>query len=134
MSLIDKFKEVFLEEFSEVDLDNVDDYARKNNKEITFLCDSDSSFSEKIEKTLGEKIIKKVQENYYPKLFRGCSLDSLPYPEYLAYTLQENVFSFDELYKINLGNDSWKNDVIKKYSKENLLKREFQRRFTALFE
>ena len=122
MPLIDKLEEIFLEDFSKLNLDSVDNYARENRETIIFLCNLKEEVKKEIEKMLGEKIIKKVQENYYPKLFRGCSSEYLPYPEYFAYALQENAFSFDELQKINLGKDSWKNDFIRKYSKENLLK------------
>lgn len=122
MSLRDTLKEAFLEEFSGLNLDSVDNYVSENRKEIIFLCDSDYSLNEKIEKLLGEKIIKKVQEDYYPKLLRGCTAKSLGYPKYLAYALQENSFSFDELRKINLEKGYWKNDVIKNYSEQNLLK------------
>jgi len=122
MSLRDTLEEAFLEEFSGLNLDSVDNYARENKKEIAFLCDSDYSLNEKIEKLLGDKIIKKVQEDYYPKLLRGRSPASLEYPKYFAYTLQENSFPFDELRKINLGDDFWKNDVIKRYSDGKLLK------------
>ncbi len=134
MPLIDEFERIFFEEFINLSLDNVEDYVRKNKKEIIFLCDSREGINKKIEEMLGEFIIKKVRENYYPRLLRGCSQIALPNPEYLAYALQENEFSFDELHKINLGEDSWKNDCIRKYSKENLLKKEFQRIFITPFE
>lgn len=122
MPLIDAWENDFFEEFTKLNLDNIGDYVRKNRKELIFLCESIEGLDKKIEEMLGEFIIKKARENYYPKLFRGCSQDSLPHPEYLAYALRENAFSSDELRKINLGNDSWRDDFIKKYSKENLLR------------
>ena len=122
MSLIDKFEEVFLEEFSKLNMSNLDNYVRENNKAIIFLCSFNDGLNKKIEKALGEFIIKKVQENYYLRLLRGCNPESLDYPEYLVYALQENSFSSDELRKINLGIDSWRIAFIRKYSKENLLK------------
>lgn len=122
MLLIDRFQEIFLEEFPKMNLDNIENYVKENRREILFLCNSEEEINRKIEEILGEFIIKKVRENYYPRLFRGCSINSLPCPEYLAYALQENVFSFDELHRINLGNDCWRNEFIKKYSKEDLLK------------
>jgi hypothetical protein len=122
MSLIDRLEEDFLEEFSEVNLDGVASYIKENYDALIFLCKFKEEVKKEIEEILGKKIIKKVQENYYPKLLRGDNKEFLPHPEYLAYALQENIFSFDELRKINLGNDSWKKDFIRKYSKENILK------------
>lgn len=122
MSLMDKFEEVFLEEFNKLEYIEIENYVKENNKEILFLCSHDVSFNEKIEEALGKSIIKKVQESYYTKLSRGCNPESLGYSEYLAYALQENSFSSDELRKINLGNDCWRNALIRKYSEKNLLK------------
>ncbi|MEK6833445.1 MAG: hypothetical protein AABY32_05335 [Nanoarchaeota archaeon] len=122
MSLIDKFEEAFFEEFSKSDIDNIDNYAKQNHEASLFLFKFKEGFKEKIEEALGEKIINKVRENYYPKLLRGVNSGSLPFPEYLAYALQQNSFSFDELYKINLWNDSWRIDFIIRYSDKNLLK------------
>ena len=124
MSLTDTLKEAFLEEFSELNIDNVDNYAKENNKAIIFLCSFNDGFNEKIEKVLGDIIIKNVRENYYPRLFRGRSPESLAYPKYLAYALEKNSFSFDELRRINLENDSWRNNFIKKHLDGNLLKNE----------
>ena len=122
MPLINRFEEDFLEEFSELNLDNVNNYMRENNKAIIFLCGFSESINEKIEKILGKFIIKKVRENYYPRLLRGCDSESLEHPEYLVYALQENRFSSDELRKINLETDSWRIAFISKYSEKNLLK------------
>ncbi len=137
--LIDTWEEDFLEEFSKCDIDNVDNYVKENREVIIFLHKSKDGFDEKIEKILGEFIIKRVREYHYLRLSRGCSPESFE-PEYLAYALQEQekkkyfVFSFDELRRINLGDDSSRTAFIRKYSEENLLKKEFQRRFIALFE
>ncbi|MFH1503141.1 MAG: hypothetical protein ABIE36_00595 [Candidatus Diapherotrites archaeon] len=134
MSLIDEFEEVFFKKFSELNMSNLYNFVEENKKTIIFLCNSDCSFNKKIEKALGEFIIKKeVQENYYPKLLRGRSPESLGYPEYLAYALKENIFSFDQLRKINLDYNSWKNEFIEKYSDRNLLKN-FRERLLSFSE
>jgi hypothetical protein len=133
MGLIDRLEEIFLEEFNGLDIDNVDKYMKENSDTILFLRKFKRDVDKKIEEALGDKIIKKVKENYYPKLFRGCSTNALAHPEYFAYALEKNIFSFNELYKINLGKDSWKNAFIIKYSKENLLKN-FREELLHLFE
>ncbi|MCX6749843.1 MAG: hypothetical protein NTZ83_00115, partial [Candidatus Pacearchaeota archaeon] len=69
MSLIDKFEEVFIEDFNKLEGTEMEDYIRKNRDAIKFLCDKNSEISEEIEQILRENvIIKEVREKYYEKL------------------------------------------------------------------
>jgi len=122
MLLIDKLEETFLKEINELNISNFDDYLKINNKAIIFLCSFKDEINKKIEEGLKEFIIEKVRENYYPKLYNGINPESLGHPEYLAYALNENIFSSNELRRINFQNDSWRNNFIKKYIDEKLLK------------
>jgi hypothetical protein len=127
MALIDKFEEAFFEETAGFTLMDMENYMKKNSKDIIFLCNRKPSFNEDIEKTLGGLIVEEAMNNYYEKLRRGLTPESLGHPEYFAFTLQKHVFSNDELHQINLQKDSWIEDFIKKYSKKDLLKSERER-------
>ncbi len=122
MSLINQCEELFLGEFYGLEYEQIEDYMKKNRDTILFLCKHKESLNKEIEEIIGKSIIKKVRESYYPRLLRNVNLDSLKNPEYFVYALQKNSFTFDELRKINLGNDNWKNAIMKKYQKPNILK------------
>jgi hypothetical protein len=127
MDLIDKFEEDFLEDTAGLTLRDMEDYMKKNSKDIIFLCIRKPEINEHIEKTLGGLIVEEAVDNYYEKLRRGLSPEALGHPEYFAFTLQKHVFSNDDLHQINLQKDSWREDFIKKYSKKDLLKSERER-------
>lgn len=127
MGLIDKFEETFLKEISGLNMKEVEGYIIANSQDIIYLCSRKPDINGEIEKILGDVIIKEATGNCYQKLSRGLSPESLVYPEYFSYALQENKFSSDELHKINLQNDSWKEDFIIKYAKKDLLKCERER-------
>lgn len=132
MGLIDKFEETFLEAFGLLTLDKIQDYVKDNRDAIRFLCSNREKINEKIEEKLEEQIIEKVIKNYYPKLYRGISANSLEYPEYFAHALQKNIFSFEQLQRINFQNDNWRAEFIKKYLKKDLLKREREKLLNLL--
>lgn len=122
MLLIDKLEETFIKEINELNIRDFDDYLKRNNKAIIFLCDFKEGINEKIEEGLGEFIVKKVRENYYSKLYRGINPEFLEHPEYLAYALNENIFSSNELRKINFQDDSRRNNFIRNHLDGKLLK------------
>lgn len=133
MSLIDKFEDVFLEDFNILKGIEIEDYIRKNRKAIKFLCDDNNEISEFIEEALEKLvIIKEVREKYYEKLTRGSNPEFLAHPEYLAYAFRNNIFLPYELRRINFENDHIRNAFIKKYSDEKLLKN-FREKLLGIF-
>lgn len=131
MDLIDKFEEIFLEQFDSLDtIAGAENYMKQNKKGIKFLCEHNNEISEYVEEYVGRLIIKEAREKYFERLTKGFNPEGLPYPEYLAYAFLNNSFSYYELRKINFENDNIRNAFIKKYSDTKLLKNFLERIFS----
>jgi hypothetical protein len=126
MGLIDKWEEDFFEDLDGLDMSNIGNYLKKNREAIIFLSEHKKDINKKIEEKLEEFVIEEALNLGYQRLLKGFDPNSIGHPEYFAYALaldrNKTIFTFDQLHKINLQNDRWKEKFIEKYSKKDLLK------------
>jgi hypothetical protein len=124
MSLEENIKNLFIEELKLINLNHLDDFARKYNGLINCLYSSNIVSDVEIESALEQVVIERARRDYKLLTSENTGIkypDHILVPKYFAYGLEKNIFSKEEIGKMNCDHGENVEGFMRCYGEKNLL-------------
>ena len=116
--LRDNFSEAVSKDLNNLDIFSFEGYASKNSEVLNFLYKKNIIDDSLIEEALKNPVIKcikgEIKRNLHPA-------DHFFKPEYLAYTLENDLLSKEEIKQICFDHGDTTQSFIRQYGRKNLL-------------
>lgn len=109
-----------LDEISKIRLNQLNDYARANQNTLKTIYDKGIIDDKNIKEALITPVTVRIWEDLY-LLTKDFVFENLPNPELIAYALEHNMFSEEQLKIIPLDQGDTFQTIIDMYGKEDLL-------------
>jgi hypothetical protein len=125
MALNDKLRTETIQDLNQIDLYEIDTYAKKNKNNLSFLYNQGIIDDLSIESALEVAVLNQAIQDYniMTNEDRKVSIyaDHIDRPDCFAYALQKDIFSNTEIKRIPFDHGQTVETYTQRYGKENLL-------------
>lgn len=124
MTIDSRFKEIILSEIKNVDINEFENFSKKNSKYIQFAYANEIISDDDIKNSLEFSILKKIQNDYITLIKKkDLDINTLKEPQCFAYALVIKTFSDYELLQTPFYKENIIDDFVHNYFQCNITSR-----------